>query len=80
MASSPDGTSDQETAIKQLLRRAAKRARPSQIYSSIVPHGQETDANREFALRREPSGIVWFFMFLPAFVIAWALCVKMGAI
>lgn len=70
---------EHETAVKQLLRKAARRRRPSQLYS-IVPHGQETDANREFASRREPNGLVWFFLFLPAFVIAYAICVKMGAI
>lgn len=68
-----------ETTVKQLLRRAAKRTRPNQVFS-VVPHGQETDANREFALQREPSGIVCFWVSLPAFVIIYVICVKIGAI
>ncbi len=72
-------TIEHETTVKQLLRKAARRRRPSQVYS-IVPHGQKTDANREFASHREPAGVVWFLLFLPAFVIAYAICVKMGAI
>ena len=80
MASNPDVTSDQERTIKQLLRRAAKRTRPSQLYSSIVRHGKETDPNREFASRREENELVWFFLFLPAFVIAWAIFVKLGVV
>ncbi|MCP3459731.1 hypothetical protein [Bradyrhizobium sp. CCGUVB23] len=72
-------TVEHETAVKQLLKKAARRRRPSQVFSD-VPHGRETDANREFAPHREPNGIVWFFLFLPAFVIAWAICVKMGAV
>lgn len=80
MANNLGLTSDQERTIKQLLRRAAKRTRPSQLYSSIVPHGQETDANREFASHREENSLVWFFLFLPAFVIVWAICVKIGVV
>ncbi|MGY4496082.1 hypothetical protein ACVWYH_000009 [Bradyrhizobium sp. GM24.11] len=71
---------EHETAVKQLLRKAARRRRPSQIFFSDVPHGRETDANREFASHREPNDLLWFFMFLPAFVIAHAICAKMGAI
>jgi len=71
---------EHETAIRQLLRKAARPRRPSQIISSDVPHGRETDANREFASHREGNDFVWFFVFLPVFVIAWAICVKIGAI
>jgi len=72
-------TVEHEAAVKRLLRKATRRKRPSQVFSD-VPHGRETDANREFAPHREPAGIVWFLLFLPGFVIAWAICVKMGAI
>jgi hypothetical protein len=81
--------SDQETratamlkrdaAVKQLLRRAAKRTRPSQVFS-VVPHTRETDANREFAPDRDGDAIVWFLIALPIFVIGYAICVKIGAI
>ena len=79
MAIGPEVPSEHQAAVKHLLRRAAKRSRPSQIFSD-VPHGRETDANREFASHREPNGAVWFFLFLPGFVIAYAICVKMGVL
>jgi hypothetical protein len=70
-------TSDRE--VEQLLRRAAKRSRPSQVFS-VTPHGRETDPNREFASRREVGGVVWFFGALPAFVVVYVICVRIGAI
>jgi len=60
-------------------RRAAKRSRLSQVFS-VVLHGRETDANREFASHRDASRVVWFFGALPAFVIVYVICVKIGAI
>lgn len=69
-------TLKQEGIVKQLLRRAA---RPSQAFS-VVPHARETDANREFAPDRVSDAIVWFLFALPIFMIAHALCVKIGAI
>lgn len=69
-----------EATVKQLLRRAAKRTRPSQVFS-VVPHTRETDANREFAPDRKGDAIVWLFLIaLPTFVICHAMCVKIGAI
>jgi hypothetical protein len=69
-----------EREVEQLLRRAAKRSRPSRAFSA-VPHGRETDANREFASHREAGSVVWFFgAALPAFVIVYVICVKIGAI
>jgi hypothetical protein len=59
--------------------RVAKRKRPSQAFS-VVPHGTETDANREFAPDRDSGGIVWFLIALPIFMTAHAICVKIGAI
>ncbi|MET4370229.1 Flp pilus assembly protein TadG [Bradyrhizobium sp. LB12.1] len=68
-----------EAPLKQLLRRAAKRTRPSQVFS-VVPHTRETDANREFAPDRDGDAIVWFLIALPIFVIVYAISVKIGAI
>ncbi|SDJ73957.1 hypothetical protein SAMN05216338_10637 [Bradyrhizobium sp. Rc2d] len=67
---------DQESAIKQLLRRAANGTRPF----SVVPHARETDANREFGADRDADAVVWFLIALPIFMIAHAMCVKIGAI
>jgi hypothetical protein len=72
-------TQKREATVKQLLRRAAKRTRPSQAFS-IVPHTRETDANREFAPDRDADAVVWFLIALPVFMVAHALCVKIGAI
>lgn len=73
-----DVPTEQETAVKQLLRQAAKRRR--RAYSVIVRNGTETDANREFAPDRDSDGIIWFLIALPMFIIAHAICVKIGAI
>lgn len=73
-------TLKREATVKQLLRRAAKRTRPSQARSVAVPHSRETDANREFAPDRDADAIVWFLIALPVFMVAHALCVKIGAI
>ena len=70
-------TSDHE--VEQLLRPTAKRSRPSQVFS-VIPHGRETDANREFASHREAGSVVWFFGALPAFVIVYVICASIGAI
>jgi hypothetical protein len=72
-------TQEREATVKQLLRRAAKRTRPSQAFS-VVPHTRETDATREFAPDRDADAIVWFLFALPIFMIAHAICVKIGAI
>jgi hypothetical protein len=72
-------TQESEATVKQLLRRAAKRPRPRQAFS-VVPHTRETDANREFAPDRDVDAIVWFLFALPIFMIAHAICVKIGAI
>ncbi|MCK1712094.1 MULTISPECIES: hypothetical protein [unclassified Bradyrhizobium] len=68
-----------EATVNTLLRRAAKRTRPSQVLS-VVLHGRETDANREFASDREGDVVVWFWFALPIFVIIHVICVKLGAI
>lgn len=69
---------EHETAVKQLLSQAAKRRQ--RAYSVIVRHGTETDANREFAPDRDSDALVWFLIALPIFMVAHALCVKIGAI
>jgi len=40
-----------------------------------VPFGTETDPNREFS-RHEPEA-VWFFVFLPIFMLLYAIVEKM---
>lgn len=72
-------TLKQKGIVKQLLWRAARRTRPSQAFS-VVPHARQTDANREFAPDRVSDAIVWFLLALPIFMIAHAICVKIGAI
>ncbi|SCB56081.1 hypothetical protein GA0061098_10725 [Bradyrhizobium shewense] len=74
-----DATLKREATVKQLLRRAVKRSRPSESVS-VVPHGWETDPNREFAPDRDAEAIVWFLIALPIFIVAHAICVKIGAI
>ncbi|MFK4726436.1 hypothetical protein ABIE89_007536 [Bradyrhizobium niftali] len=69
---------EQQTAVKQLLSQAGKRRR--RTISVRVRHGTETDANREFAPDRDSDAIVWFLIALPIFMVAHALCVKIGAI
>lgn len=69
---------EQGVAVKQ-LRRAAKRSRLSQS-TSVVLHGRETDANREFAPDHGSDGIVWFLIALSMFIVAHAICVRIGAI
>lgn len=65
--------------VKLLFRRVAKRKRPSQAFS-VVPHGTETDANREFATDHDSNVVIWFLIALPIFTTAHAICVKIGAI
>lgn len=72
-------TLKKEATVKQLLRRAARRTRPSEVFS-VVPHGRETDANREFSSDRDGDAIAWFLGALPIFVIIHVICVKIGAI
>ncbi|MCK1424056.1 hypothetical protein IVB15_10050 [Bradyrhizobium sp. 182] len=66
---------EQEIVVKQLRR--AKR--PTQS-AAVIPHGRETDANREFAPDRGSDDIVWFFIALSMFIVAHAICVRIGAI
>ena len=79
MSEDVDAPLKHENAVKQLSRRAAKRSRPSQVFS-VVPHTRETDANREFVPDRDSEGVVWFLIALPIFMTAHAICVKIGAI
>lgn len=64
-----------ERTIRRLLGRAAKRRRPYQPVPS-VPFGTEADPNREFSRRKERSE-VWFFVFLPIFMLLFAIVEKM---
>lgn len=66
-----------KAAVKQLL--TSQRIRPSQFFS-IVPHGRETDANREFASDRGADNVIWFFVALLAFLVVYVVWLKIGAI
>lgn len=71
--SDKDQTLADETAIRRLLRRAAPRplaAQPS------TPFAKDSDPNREFARSSEPAS-VWFFVFLPIFMLLYAIVEKM---
>ncbi|OSI34410.1 hypothetical protein BST65_01850 [Bradyrhizobium canariense] len=59
---------------RRLLTRAVKRSRPKPPVPP-VPFGTETDPNREFS-RDEPEA-VWFFVFLPIFMLLYAIVEKM---
>ncbi|MDA9504930.1 hypothetical protein XI09_09470 [Bradyrhizobium sp. CCBAU 11386] len=72
-------TLKKEATVKQLFRRAARCTCPSQVFS-VVRHGRETDANREFASDRDGDAVAWFLGALPIFVIIHVICVKIGAI
>jgi hypothetical protein len=56
-----------------LLKRAAGRRRPAQ---PSTPFAKDTDPNREFARGTEPT-VVWFFVFLPIFMLLYAIVEKM---
>lgn len=66
-----------ERAIRRLLGHVAKRRRPVPPQASM-PIATETDPNREFAKADEPTA-VWFFVFLPIFMLLFATCRKIGA-
>jgi hypothetical protein len=62
-----------ETAIRRLLRRAARGPRGAQPSTSFA---RDSDPNREFSRSREPTAI-WFFVFLPIFMLLYAIVEKM---
>jgi hypothetical protein len=60
--------------FRRLLGRSVKRQRLARPLSP-TPHATDTNPNREFA-RTEEAG-VWFFVFLPIFVLLYAIFEKM---
>ncbi|MDA9506129.1 hypothetical protein XI09_16105 [Bradyrhizobium sp. CCBAU 11386] len=56
-----------------MLKRAAERRRPA---PPSTPFAKHTDPNREFARSAEPT-VVWFFVFLPIFMLLYAIVEKM---
>lgn len=63
-----------EAAVRRLLGRFARRRRPPRP-PSTTPHATDTDPNREFA--RTDQTAVWLFIFLPIFVLLYAVVEKM---
>ncbi|WP_247405518.1 hypothetical protein [Bradyrhizobium sp. 76] len=74
MISDRDQTLANETAIERLLGRWVKRRRTVKAPFS-TPHATDTNPNREFA-QTEPVA-VWFFVFLPIFMLLYAIVEKM---
>lgn len=62
-----------EATVWRLLGRFARRRRP--VRPPSTPHATDTDPNREFA-RKDPTAI-WFFVFLPIFILLYAIVEKM---
>jgi hypothetical protein len=61
--------------VRQLLRRFARRRRPVRP-PSTTPHATDSNPNREFA--RTDKTAFWFFVFLPIFVLLYAILEKMN--
>ncbi|TYL96612.1 hypothetical protein FXB40_11225 [Bradyrhizobium rifense] len=63
-----------EATVRRLLGGFARRRRS--VRSPIsTPHATDTDPNREFA-RKDRNGF-WFLVFLPIFVLLYAIVEKM---
>lgn len=63
-----------EVAVRRLLGRFARRRRPVRAHST-TPHATDSNPNREFA--RTDQTAIWFFVFLPIFVLLYAIVEKM---
>ena len=63
-----------EAAVRRLLGRFARR-RHSIRPTFTIPHAAESNPNREFS--REQGTWIYFFMFLPVFVLLYAVVEKM---
>ena len=66
--------SPSEATVRRLLGRFARRRRPARS-PSTTPHATDTDPNREFA--RKDQDAVWFFVFLPIFMLLYTVVEKM---
>lgn len=63
-----------EATVRRLLGSFARRRRPAGR-ASTTAHATDTDPNREF--ERTDQTAVWFFVFLPLFVLLYAIVEKM---
>lgn len=63
-----------EATVRRLLGRLARRRRPTRP-PLTTPHATGSNPNREFAKTDQSS--VWFFVFLPIFVLLYAIVQKM---
>jgi hypothetical protein len=63
-----------ETTVWRLLGRFARRGRPARPPIKI-PHATHNNPNREFAQKDRTA--VWFFVFLPIFMLLSAIVEKM---
>ncbi|MET4275793.1 hypothetical protein ABIB68_004258 [Bradyrhizobium sp. F1.2.2] len=63
-----------EETVGRLLGRLARRGRPARVLST-TPHATDSNPNREFA--ETDQSVVWFFVFLPIFVLLYAIVEKM---
>lgn len=68
------GQSSSEAAVRRLLSRFARR-RHSDRPNFEMPHATDSDPNREFS--RPERTWVYFLMFLPVFVLLYAIVEKM---
>ena len=66
--------SSREAIVRRLLGRFASRRRPV-LPPISTPHATDTNPNREFARNDESS--ICFFVFLPIFVLLYAIFEKM---
>jgi hypothetical protein len=63
-----------ETTVRRLLGRFARHRRPARP-PITVPHATHNNPNREFA--RKDGTAVWFFVFLPIFLLLYTIVEKM---
>lgn len=63
-----------EAAVRRLLGRLARGRRPARP-PWTTPLATDSNPNREFA--RKDQAAVWFFVFLPIFMLLYAIVEKM---
>jgi len=69
-----DQPSSDDATVRRLLGRLARRRRFIRPMFTI-PHATESDPNREFL--REERTRIYFFIFLPVFMLLYAVVEKM---
>lgn len=63
-----------EATVRRLLGRLARGRRPARP-PWTTPHATDSNPNREFG--KTDQSAVWFFVFLPIFVLLYAIVEKM---